>query len=127
MENSHNSIDEQIKSKWIKLDFDEIDYVQQNPKVLTEENVNPKSNCLTKLNELETRITNLENTLNSILDICKKIDTNLSAQTERQLNMEIRKYSLRKNKQGSVQSPIHFVPSSSRKPSLGLLSGLLRY
>lgn len=75
------------------------------------------------LDRLTEMVVQMAEKLETLTSVCQKIDTNLVQQNEREVNLQIRKYSMKHSK----EPPLHFVPSStSGKNHFGLFTGLLR-
>ena len=80
-----------------------------------------------KFERISNRINDLNEKFDTLISLCQKIDSNIIRQNEREVNLQIRKYSIQNKNKTITDPPIHFVPSSTiNKNHFGLFTGLLR-
>lgn len=136
----------ELEKRWLDITNDynsniSPDVIKENTNTILEKISEIKIDCS---NMLKDDLSTVENRINSklatvldqleklkenyqtLLTLCQKIDSSIILQNEREVNLQIRKYSVH-NKKQTNNPPLHFVPSStSNKNHFGLFTGLLR-
>ena len=84
-------------------------------------------NCELQLSKLGKQLDDLNSKMDELLLTCRQIDTRIVEHNEREVNLQIRKYSIQKHKGTNNPVPLHFVPSTTNgKKHFGLFTDLLK-
>ena len=87
-------------------------------------------NCELQLKKVVKQLDSLTNKMDELLSTCQRIDTRIVEHNEREVNLQIRKYSIQKHKGTNLTNnsvPLHFVPSTTNgKKHFGLFADLLK-
>ena len=86
--------------------------------------------CEAQLKRVTKQLDTLSYKMEELLSTCQRIDTRIVEHNEREVNLQIRKYSIQKHKgvgPGGSSTPLHFVPSTTNgKKHFGLFADLLK-